>query len=124
MRIFFLLVLSFIVTASILCCEEVEQDFLLFFKKAFRTKRETQSAESYNVTYHKRLLESFKARWPVEKWRKFQYFTDDYLDLINEHWLEFSPPNETVQKVLGSIYVLFSTVGCWGNVMVLLMYLR
>ncbi|CAK1545841.1 unnamed protein product [Leptosia nina] len=127
----------FIVTASILCCEDVYGQILWQVEDYFynsRDKRSPEIGQKYaesNATQlngtslnHKRLLDTFKTRWPVEEWREFRYFTDDYLDLINEHWLQFSPPSEVMQKSLGAIYVLFSTVGCWGNVIVLFMYLR
>ncbi|CAF4815660.1 unnamed protein product [Pieris macdunnoughi] len=117
MRVVFLFALLIV---NILCDEGTH----IYHEKNLIWKREvTENNTELNLKHHK-LLESFKNRWPVEKWRKFQYFTDDYLDLINEHWLQFSPPNEALQKILGGVYVLFSTVGCWGNVMVLLMYLR
>lgn len=70
------------------------------------------------------MLQKFEKLWPVTKWREMGYFTDDYLNLINEHWLSFPPPNATMQKVLATIYIFFSTAGCWGNMIVLFMYLR
>lgn len=72
----------------------------------------------------RQLIEAFKQLWPVDRWRQCGYFTEDYLELINEHWLQFSPPPELVQKVLGVVYLLFSTGGCLGNLMVLLMYIK
>ncbi|CAG4919330.1 unnamed protein product [Colias eurytheme] len=131
MRILFLFGLSFVVIMSILCSEDSEEQSLLrnFEDNLFlwRSKRELDRfnrTESNSTLRHRKLLESFKIRWPVSRWREFKYFTDDYLDLINEHWLQFSPPYEGVQKFLGAVYVLFSTVGCWGNIMVLLMYFK
>lgn len=77
-----------------------------------------------NSDKHALLISEFMQLWPVQEWRKYGYFSDDYLDLINEHWLHFPPPSATLQKFLGGIYLIFSTVGCWGNVIVLFMYLR
>ncbi|XP_072940174.1 opsin, ultraviolet-sensitive-like isoform X2 [Epargyreus clarus] len=94
---------------------------------------EMQSTEPTNITdsndnnvtrKHAFLVERFKQMWPVARWREIGFFSDDYLHLINEHWLQFPPPNANVQKVLGGIYVFFSTLGCWGNVIVLLMYCK
>lgn len=76
------------------------------------------------VVAHALLVAKFKRLWPVWRWRQYGYFADDYLDLINEHWLQYPPPSETVQKTLGGVYLLFASIGCWGNVVVLFMYLR
>lgn len=84
----------------------------------------TNSANSSTENKHALLIASFKRIWPVSEWEEYGFFTEDYLDLINEHWLRFPPPSETFQKSLGGFYVLFTTVGCWGNIIVLLMYLR
>ncbi|CAH2105440.1 unnamed protein product [Euphydryas editha] len=70
------------------------------------------------------LIQRFKKMWPVSTWKMSGYFTEDYLDLINKHWLQFPPPSEAAQKSLGAFYLLFATVGCWGNVMVIFMYLK
>lgn len=87
--------------------------------------------ESANISYpdissikKRDLIRRFKEMWPVAHWCDLGFFTDDYLLLINEHWMQFPPPNEIVQKFLGSIYIIFATAGCWGNVIVLFMYFR
>ncbi|XP_026755440.3 opsin Rh3-like [Galleria mellonella] len=77
-----------------------------------------------NIDKHALVVANFERVWPVGKWREYGYFTDDFLDLINEHWLHFPPPSQTLQKILGGFYLIFSTVGCWGNVIVLFMYLK
>lgn len=84
----------------------------------------TDSANTSTVNKHAKLLAKFKQNWPVSLWTQYGFFSDDYLDLINEHWLQFPPPSESLQKFLGGFYVMFSTIGCWGNIIVLLMYLR
>ncbi|KAF9815897.1 hypothetical protein SFRURICE_009795, partial [Spodoptera frugiperda] len=84
----------------------------------------TDSANTSTVNKHAKLLANFKQNWPVSLWTQYGFFSDDYLDLINEHWLQFPPPSESLQKFLGGFYVMFSTIGCWGNIIVLLMYLR
>lgn len=70
------------------------------------------------------LVAKFMERWPVEKWRSIGLFTDDYLLLINSHWLEFPPPDSWIQYTFGSTYVLLAGTGAFGNVLVLLMYMR
>lgn len=69
------------------------------------------------------LVKSFKQRWPVVNWRKW-LFTDDYLLLINQHWLQYPPPDPLNQYALGALYVVVMTVGCTGNAVVLLMYIK
>lgn len=69
------------------------------------------------------LVKSFKQQWPVANWQKW-LFTDDYLLLINRHWLQFSPPDPLIQYALGALYVMIATVGCTGNAIVLLMYFK
>lgn len=92
--------------------------------KQNETENATSSAELEKAKERLELLAEFKRQWPVEQWRAYGLFADDYLNLINEHWLQFSPPSETLQKTLGGTYLLFATVGCWGNVIVLFMYFK
>nr|QBP79231.1 melanopsin isoform B [Biston betularia] len=96
---------------------------------AYRLAESDDSKNSSSVNVNKTvehvlLLAEFKRSWPVWRWKKNGYFSEDYLDLINDHWLQFAPPSETSQKMLGVLYLLFATVGCWGNVIVLFMYMR
>ncbi|CAG9133095.1 unnamed protein product [Plutella xylostella] len=69
-------------------------------------------------------LEGFKRLWPVQRWSQWGYFTEDYLEVVNVHWLRFPPPPPLQQEALGAVYILFSTVGCGGNAIVVFMYLR
>lgn len=84
----------------------------------------TKFSNSSGIDKHALLVANFKRSWPVGRWREYGFFSEDYLDLINEHWLQFPPPPESLQKFLGSLYLVFSTVGCWGNITVLFMYFR
>ncbi|XP_045494078.1 opsin, ultraviolet-sensitive-like isoform X1 [Colias croceus] len=68
-------------------------------------------------------LVAFKEQWPLQFWRRF-LFTDDYLLLINQHWLSFPPPDPSIQYVLGGLYVTMAVVGCSGNAVVIIMYFR
>ena len=70
------------------------------------------------------LVAKFIQRWPVERWRSLGLFTNDYLLDINNHWLEFPPPDSWIQYTFGSTYVLLAGTGAFGNVLVLLMYIR
>ncbi|XP_061710601.1 opsin, ultraviolet-sensitive-like [Cydia pomonella] len=76
-----------------------------------------------SVTDENTLIEDFKRRWPVELWRNY-LFTDDYLLLINSHWLHFAPPDPSSNYILGILYIAMMLVGTTGNALVLLMYFR
>lgn len=70
------------------------------------------------------LISEFKERWPVDWWRQYGFFTDDYLLLINSHWLRFAPPDPSSNYTLGALYILMMLIGCSGNFLVLVMYYR
>lgn len=70
------------------------------------------------------LVAKFIEKWPVERWRSLGLFTDEYLLRINSHWLEFPPPDSWIQYTFGSTYILLAGTGAFGNVLVLLMYMR
>lgn len=88
------------------------------------TMNANNTANTSTADDHAKLIAEFKRLWPVDRWRKYGLFYDDYLYLINEHWLRYPPPSETLQQGLGGTYILFTTSGCWGNIIVLFMYLR
>lgn len=88
-----------------------------------RSAGETVEIEISELSENSSLVKSFKQRWPVTNWRKW-LFTDDYLLLINRHWLQFSPPDPLSQYALGALYVFMAIVGCAGNAIVLLMYIK
>lgn len=91
----------------------------------FQSKNESNLYGNKNNTSDIiKLIARFKQEWPVEYWLKLGYFEENYLYLINEHWLHFPPPDPVVHRILGSIYIFFSTIGSWGNIIVLTMYLR
>ncbi|XP_022114135.2 opsin, ultraviolet-sensitive [Pieris rapae] len=69
------------------------------------------------------ILVTFKRNWPLALWRRY-LFTDDYLLLINPHWLKFGPPEPGMQYLLGGLYVTMAVVGCSGNAVVIIMYFR
>ncbi|GBP59478.1 hypothetical protein EVAR_35427_1 [Eumeta japonica] len=70
------------------------------------------------------LLERFKSMWPVQSWSRYGLFSEDYLLMVNRHWLQFPPPPRWVSYTMGAVYVGFTVVGCSGNAVVLLMYFR
>lgn len=85
---------------------------------------QTRSGLSVPVEHSLSLVARFKQQWPVRLWRERGWYTDDYLVLINSHWLRFPPPDPKVNYALGSLYIVMMVVGSSGNALVLLMYLR
>lgn len=79
---------------------------------------------STNTNQDNNLIENFKEKWPVNIWRERGFYTDDYLKLINPHWLQFPPPRPEEHYVFGSIYIVMMVSGIIGNTLVLLMYFR
>ncbi|XP_013138793.1 PREDICTED: opsin, ultraviolet-sensitive-like isoform X1 [Papilio polytes] len=70
------------------------------------------------------LIARFKEKWPIHLWKENGWFSDEYLFMINPHWLRFSPPPPVIHYTLASIYIAILVTGCFGNIMVLYMYCR
>ncbi|XP_041971318.1 opsin, ultraviolet-sensitive-like isoform X1 [Aricia agestis] len=66
----------------------------------------------------------FKRKWPVYLWKHYGMFSEDYLLSINEHWLGWPPPAPALHYSLAGVYIALAVVGCTGNVVVILMYIR
>lgn len=66
----------------------------------------------------------FKNKYPVNLWKDHGLYTDDYIKLINNHWLKFMPPNPTSHYVLGLLYTVIMVFGCTGNSLVIFMYFK
>lgn len=86
--------------------------------------RNSSSDKMEVMSKHRILVNNFKKTWPVQLWRKYGIFTDDYIELLNDHWLQFSPPPEALHHALGGFYIIFATVGLCGNMLVVFMYIR
>ncbi|KAL4721678.1 hypothetical protein ACJJTC_002200 [Scirpophaga incertulas] len=93
-------------------------------KKADEAKNISELNNISSIDKHALLVANFKRLWPVERWSENGFFHEDYLNLINEHWLQFPPPSKSLQITLGGLYLIFATIGCWGNAVVLFMYFR
>lgn len=89
-------------------------------------KSHSQFPNVYSATYITRdiLIEKFKEQWPVGMWRRYGLFEDDYLLMINPHWLQYPPPHPVIHYTLGSFYMVMLCIGCFGNILVLFMYCR
>lgn len=70
------------------------------------------------------MIEVFKQLWPISAWRRYGLFTDDYLRMVNPHWLRFPPPYPITQYTLGAVYIVITSIGSFGNVLVMIMYFR
>ncbi|KAG6441511.1 hypothetical protein O3G_MSEX001867 [Manduca sexta] len=70
------------------------------------------------------IISIFEKRWPIHLWRQYSLFSDDFLLLINTHWLQFPPPRAVLQYSLAITYVVLVTIGCFGNFFVMFMYHR
>ncbi|CAI6363415.1 unnamed protein product [Macrosiphum euphorbiae] len=66
----------------------------------------------------------FKTKYPVNLWKDHGLYTDDYIKLINSHWLKFMPPNPMSHYVLGLLYTIIMVFGCTGNSLVIFMYFK
>nr|BAQ54908.1 opsin, rhodopsin-7 like [Ischnura asiatica] len=68
--------------------------------------------------------ELFKSRWPTQLWKDHGTYTDEYLLLINPHWLQFPPPSQISYYVLAVLYTILMTLGVSGNCLVIFMFCR
>lgn len=93
-------------------------------QEEINVKNTLNGTGDYHFVEHSILIELFKESWPVQTWYRYGLFTDDYLDILNEHWLQFPPPSKDVHYALGGFYILFVTAGVLGNILVLFMYIR
>lgn len=73
------------------------------------------SSESNNETD---LVEMFKKNYPIELWKYYGLFKDDFILKINAHWLQFPPPSASTHYCLAGLYLLIMTLGMFGNALV------
>lgn len=66
----------------------------------------------------------FKTKYPVNLWKDHGIYTDDYIKLINSHWLKFVPPHPMSHYILGLLYTVIMVFGCTGNSLVIFMYFK
>ncbi|XP_025191406.1 opsin, ultraviolet-sensitive-like [Melanaphis sacchari] len=69
-------------------------------------------------------MTDFKTKYPVNLWKDHGIYTDDYIKLINSHWLKFLPPHPTSHYILGLLYIVIVVFGCSGNSLVIFMYFK
>lgn len=101
----------------------IDNAFVNIEKQSFNSEVGTASTENISSAASFSLLGRFKKQWPMHLWRRF-LFTDDYLILINPHWLKFPPPSDVLNYSLGGLYILMFLIGTSGNGLVLILYFR
>nr|BAQ54741.1 opsin, rhodopsin-7 like [Somatochlora uchidai] len=70
------------------------------------------------------LRERFQSLWPTGLWKSHGLYNDDYLLLINPHWLGFPPPRPSSHYILAVLYTVVMVVGVSGNFLVIFMFCR
>lgn len=70
------------------------------------------------------LVKNFKSKYPVKVWAAVGFYDDTYLETVNSHWLQFEPADPLVHKMLGILYGIIMVIGCGGNLLVIVMFVR
>jgi hypothetical protein len=79
---------------------------------------------SIEVDERDELVKTFKAQHPVKLWALVGFYDEEYLHHINSHWLQFKPADPLTHKILGILYGVLMVVGCGGNLLVIVMFIR
>lgn len=93
-------------------------------KRLSDAAQKTPNVNTSNHTDEIVVMPDFKTKYPINKWKENGFYTDDYIKLINIHWFQFEPPNATSHYVLGSLYAAIMVLGCFGNALVIFMYIK
>ncbi|KAK7790844.1 hypothetical protein R5R35_010719 [Gryllus longicercus] len=70
------------------------------------------------------LRTSFKERYPVHLWQRYGFFTDNFLEMMNEAWMKYPPPSPSAHYIMASIYIVLMLVGTSGNGLVVYLFIR
>lgn len=70
------------------------------------------------------VLLKFIERYPIKKWKENGFFREDYLNEIDEHWLIFLPPDKRNHIILACLYIIIMIIGLFGNLLVIILFLR
>ncbi|XP_060875893.1 opsin-2-like [Metopolophium dirhodum] len=60
----------------------------------------------------------------INMWKSNKLFTDDYIRLINSHWLEFMPPKSYLYYGWGILFAIVMILGCTGNALAIFIILK
>lgn len=67
---------------------------------------------------------NFKSMYPTELWKEHGFYNDDYMPLINKYWFNFVPPSPSSHYIIGLVYAIMMVFGCFGNALVIFMYIK
>lgn len=70
------------------------------------------------------LVEKFKEMWHIDDWINMGLFTENYINDINNHWLQFEPPSDSSFYALSILYTIIMIFGVFGNSLVIYLYLK
>lgn len=70
------------------------------------------------------VLEEFKKNYPIQLWKKYGLFKEEFLTRINPHWLKFPPPYPSSHYALAALYIFIAIFGLSGNAFVIFMFIR
>ncbi|XP_049825912.1 opsin, ultraviolet-sensitive-like [Aethina tumida] len=70
------------------------------------------------------LINRFYKSRPVEMWKKYGFFDDEYVYVINYYWLQFDAPFRSSHISLAVLYIFIMIVGWLGNMCVIYLYYR
>ncbi|KAL1139635.1 hypothetical protein AAG570_006613 [Ranatra chinensis] len=70
------------------------------------------------------LLDKFVSLYPVDDWKSLGMFTDDYMKLINRHWLLFPPPHPNSHYTMAVVYTILMFMGVSGNFLNIFIIIR
>jgi len=93
-------------------------------KRLSDAAHKTPNVNTSNLTEEIVVMSDFKTKYPIDMWKEHGFYTDDYMKLINSHWFKFKPPNATSHYILGFLYSVIMVLGCFGNSLVIFMYIK
>lgn len=82
-------------------------------------KNDTISDNDTNI-----IITKFLRLYPINDWKENGFFHESYLKEINKHWLTFSPPEKRNHLILAGCYIVIMIVGLFGNLLVIVMFIR
>jgi len=85
---------------------------------------QSTSKEEERKQERSQLERRFKQTHPISLWRAVGFFDDEFLESIDSHWLQFGTSSVVLHRVLGILYGVLMVIGCGGNLLVILMFIR
>lgn len=104
--------------------ERILKNFTEIIRRANYTVEVQTEAVSNDSLEFSLVAENFKKQYPLDLWKKHGWFEDDYLRLINVHWLKFPPTPKAAHYALAFIYSTVAVCGFFGNALVIFMFFK